>query len=190
MMTKKGFRVYLRALEIDDYKVSVRWRNDSEIYESIPQPRRFVSERTEQEWVERAIRENEQGVSLRLAVCLKENDRFVGIIQLLNIDLKNRCGEVTTMIGEKEYWGQGLIGEARILMFEHSFLELGLERISNKVLDTNTKSLKAYDKFGSVREGVLRNAVYKDGAFHDLILFSMLREEFLQRYPTANIETE
>ncbi len=182
MMTKDGFRVYLRPLGPEDHKISVRWRNDPKIYESIPQPRRFVSEKTEQEWVEKAVKENELGISLKLAVCLNENDRFIGIIQLVNIDLKNRSGEATTMIGEKEYWGQGLIGEARVLLFEHAFLDLGLERISNKVLDTNTASLRSYEKFGSTREGVLRHAVYKDGMFHDMILFSMLKEEFTERY--------
>jgi RimJ/RimL family protein N-acetyltransferase len=182
MITKEGFRVYLRSLEQDDYKVSARWRNDPKIYESIPQPRRFVSQKTEQEWVEKAIRENELGVSLKLAVCLTENDSFIGIIQLVNIDMRNRSGETHTMIGEKEYWGQGLIGEARILLFEHAFLDLGLERVSNKVLDTNTASLQSYEKFGSVREGVLRHSVYKDGKFHDMIQFSMLKKEFVDRY--------
>ena len=181
-MTKPEFRIYLRALEPDDHKVTLGWHNDPRIYESIPQARRFVSASTEQEWIAKAIRENELGTSLRLGICLKENDRLIGIIQLTNIDHRNRGAEATTMIGETEYWGQGIIGEARVLLFEHAFLDLGLERISNKVLDTNTASLKSYDKFGSIREGVLRRAVYKDGMFHDMIQFSILKDEFIQRY--------
>ncbi len=182
MMTRPAFRVYLRSLESDDYKASVRWRNDPKIYESIPQPRRFVSEKTEQAWIEKAIKENELGSCLRLGICLKEKDRLIGLIQLVNIDHRNRSGEVRTLIGEKEYWGQGLIGEARVLLFEYAFLDLGLERIENRVLDTNTSSLRAYEKFGSVREGVLRRAVFKDGKYHDMILFSMLKEEFVEKY--------
>jgi len=182
MMTKDAYRIYLRALESDDYINTIKWRNDPQIFETLTQPRRFVSEKTEQDWIQKAIKENELGVCLRLAICLKENNKHIGLIQLLNIDMKNKSGEVTTLIGEKEYWGQGLIGEARILLFEHAFLDLGLERISNKVLDFNKASLRSYEKFGSVREGILRNAVYKNGKFHDMVLFSMLREEFLAKY--------
>jgi RimJ/RimL family protein N-acetyltransferase len=182
MMTREDFRIYLRSIELNDYKVTVKWRNDSKIYETITQPRRFVSEKTEQEWVENAIKENELGKSVRLAICLKKNDQCIGLIQLLNIDWSNRSGEATTLIGEKEFWGQGLIGEAKILLFEHAFLDLGLERIYNKVLNTNAASIRSYEKFGSVQEGILRHAAYHDGKFHDMIQFSMLREEFLLKY--------
>jgi RimJ/RimL family protein N-acetyltransferase len=182
MMTKEQFRVYLRSLEPKDAEITINWRNDSKIYESLNQARRFISEKTESAWIDKAISENEQGFSLRLAICLKENQLLIGLIQLLNIDMKNRSAEVTTLIGNKQYWGKGLIGEARVLLFEHAFLELGLERISNKVLETNTASLRAYEKFGSVREGILRNAAYQNGAFHNMVQFSMLRDEFISKY--------
>lgn len=181
MFTKENFRIYLRALELNDYQVTVRWRNDSKLYETLTQPRRFVSEKTEQDWVEKAIRENELGVSLRLALCLKENDKFIGLIQLLNIDARNRSANVTTMIGETEYWGQGLMSEAKMLLFEHAFLDLGLERLSSRVLSTNSASLRNFDKFGSVREGVLRHVIYKNGKYHDMVQFSTLRDEFLAK---------
>lgn len=190
MMTRENFRIYLRSLERGDHQITHKWRNDPEIFETLNQPRRFVSEKTEQEWVDKAITENETGVSIRLAVCLKEDDKMIGLIQLLHIDMKNRSAEVTTLIGEKEYWGQSLIGEARTLLFEHAFLDLGLERISNKVLDTNMASLRAYEKFGSVREGILRHAAYKNGKYHDMVQFSMLRDEFFSKHGDSSKDSK
>ena len=34
----KGFRVYLRALELDDYKNSIKWRRDDEIWDMVVGP--------------------------------------------------------------------------------------------------------------------------------------------------------
>ena len=37
------FRVYLRALEPEDYKTSIKWRNDDEIWSMVVGPKYFVS---------------------------------------------------------------------------------------------------------------------------------------------------
>ena len=38
------FRVYLRALELEDYKVSIKWRNDDEIWNMVGGAKHYVSE--------------------------------------------------------------------------------------------------------------------------------------------------
>lgn len=37
-------RIYLRALEIDDYKISIKWRKDDQIWNMLGGPKYFVSE--------------------------------------------------------------------------------------------------------------------------------------------------
>lgn len=39
----ENFRVYLRALEPEDYKKSIIWRNDDEIWGMVGGPKHFVS---------------------------------------------------------------------------------------------------------------------------------------------------
>ena len=51
----KGFRVYLRALEIDDYKISIKWRRDDEIWNMVVGPKYYVSEAMRRNGVEDAI---------------------------------------------------------------------------------------------------------------------------------------
>ena len=41
---KKESRVYLRALELDDYKTSIKWRNDDSIWSQLGGVKYFVSE--------------------------------------------------------------------------------------------------------------------------------------------------
>jgi len=177
------FRIYLRAIEPDDYLVSYKWRNDHELMKGITGMPRFISQETERKWVMKAIEENETGCALRLAICTKEDHKLIGYISLLEIDNHNKTCSVSSLIGDKNYHGSGIIGEARLLLFRYAFFELGMNRISAKVLVDNVASIKACEKFGYVREGILRQAVFRNGKYRDVVIYSMLKSEFLSRYP-------
>ena len=71
----KAYRVYLRALEPEDYKTSIKWRNDDEIWQQLGGVKYFVSEAYEKKWVEDAIFNPN---TIRLAICLKENNLYIG----------------------------------------------------------------------------------------------------------------
>jgi RimJ/RimL family protein N-acetyltransferase len=92
-------RVYLRAIEPEDYLTSYKWRNDHDLMNGVIDIPRFVSKETERKWVLKAIDEHEKGQSVRLAICLKENDQHIGYIYLLAIDYQNKSCEASTLIG-------------------------------------------------------------------------------------------
>ena len=63
-------------------------------------------------------------------------------------------------------------------MIRHAFFNLNLHRIELDVLTTNIAAQKLYEKCGFVKEGIRRKAVYKNGAFVDMYIYAILREEF------------
>lgn len=170
------FRVYLRALELDDYKKSIEWRNDEEIWDMVVGPKYFVSEAYEKKWVEDRIYARDN--TLVLAIVLKEDKRHIGYVYLTSINQVYRSADYGILLGNRDVWGLGLATEATILMLNHGFRVLGLERIGSKQLISNTASIKVHEKCGFIHEGVLRNAAYKNGSFVDLNAMSILRNEF------------
>lgn len=172
----ENFRVYLRALEPDDYKTSIKWRNDDEIWAMVVGPKYFVSEAYEKKWVDEAIFNNLNRVNL--AVCLKETNEHIGYVYLNNIDWKNRTSSFAKLIGNKERWGKGYGKEITILMLYHAFYVIGLVRIEARQLLLNRGSIKVNEKCGFKSEGILRRAIYKDGEHKDLNLMSVIREDF------------
>ena len=82
------------------------------------------------------------------------------------------------MIGDKRNYDKGYGTEATKLMLNHAFNNLNLNRIYLKVLEDNPRAIKIYDKCGFKKEGVLRSAVYKNGSYKNLIIMSILKEEF------------
>ncbi len=92
-------RVYLRAIEPDDYLVSQKWRNDFDLIKGYTAPR-YVSLETERKWVQKVIEENESGRSVRVGICTVGEDRLIGYANLLNIDYRNRNCEFSIIIGD------------------------------------------------------------------------------------------
>ena len=74
--------------------------------------------------------------------------------------------------------GQGLGTEAIRLLARHLFEERGHHRLTIDPAADNAAAIRAYEKVGFRRVGIMRN--YKrgpDGVWHDGLLMDMLREE-------------
>lgn len=170
-----NFRVYLRALEPEDYKTTIKWRNDDEIWSMVGGPKYFVSSEYEKQWVQNAINNNKE---IRLGICLKENDELIGLASVIDIDWINKSAHCPSMIGEKKYWGKGYGTESRLLLLQFAFLERGFERIWAGILEKNAASIKMFEKCGYKREGILRHSVYKNGSFQNQVIMSILRDEY------------
>ena len=176
----KDSRIYLRAFELDDYKTSVTWRNDSHIWNMLGGTKYFVSEAYEKKWVEEAIFNSKD---IRLAVCLKENDLYIGNVYLTDIDMINRKAVSHVLIGNKDYWGKGYASEALKLLLDYAFNERGLNRIVADILESNEQSIRMHEKTGYKKEGLMRESVFKNGKFQNQIRMSLLKEDF---YNTEN----
>ena len=180
-MPEDSFRIYLRALELADAETTCRWRNDETYLRGVESMKRYISLETEKRWVEQAIRDHEALRAARFGIVLKESDELIGLVHLSKIDMVNRQADVGYFIGEDRHRGQRYANEACFLLFEYGFLELGLQCISSRILETNTASIRSAERFGFVKEGVLRRRIYKEGAYRNLIACSMLREEFMEK---------
>jgi RimJ/RimL family protein N-acetyltransferase len=67
-------------------------------------------------------------------------------------------------------------------MLGHGFNNLNLHRIELGVFDFNPRAIHVYEKLGFKREGVLRDYLFSDGAYHDQILMSILDHEYREKY--------
>lgn len=171
----KSKRIYLRALELDDYKVSINWRNDDTISSLLGGPKYFVSSETEKQWVQNTINQNKD---IKLAICTIEDHKYIGNVYLTNIDYVNRKAKSHILIGNHEYWNGGYGTEAMHLLLDYAFNHKNLRRIEALVLDDNIGSQKMHEKLGYIKEGVLRESVYKDGVYKNQIIYSLLKKEY------------
>lgn len=169
-------RVYLRALELDDYKVSINWRKDKGIWNMLGGTRYYVSESYEKRWVEKAIFES---TDVRLAICLLENDKYIGNVYMTDINTNNRSCESHILIGDRNYWGQGYAREALMIAVEYMFEERNIHRIQAYILESNVASLKLHQRCGYKIEGLLRDSVFKNGKYQNQYILSLLQDDYV-----------
>lgn len=136
--------VKIRKLRVSDGEISWRWRNDPEVW--MLTGRKWtgeVTEEIEKNWIKEVIKRDNE---LRFAICVGDNEQYVGNAQLTN--LQNGKAEFHVFIGEKSYWGKGIGTEATKLMVDYAFRRLGLVKIYLYVKEGHFAAIKAYSKCG------------------------------------------
>ena len=70
----------------------------------------------------------------------------------------------------------GLGTEAQRMLVHYLFAETNVQRIQAVTDVTNLAEQRALEKAGFVAEGVLRSAQYRRGAYHDLVMYAVIRD--------------
>lgn len=111
---------------------------------------------------------------------LKEDRQPIGTIGLKEIDLINRTALFSWFMIEPSYQGQGYGREAlNLLLYKYAFGTLNLNKILLYTLPRNKAAIHLYGGVGFRQEGVLRKQLFKEGAYHDLLVFGLLANEYL-----------
>lgn len=171
-----GERVYLRPLEEADLPLCQLWINDPEIRRYLLVAFPFDA-KAERAWWEGQDRSRIPG-SLSLAIVLQQADKLIGTTGFHRIDWLNRRAESGSLIGDKSCWGQGYGTEAKALLVEYAFDTLGLHRIDSQTFCYNERSARHLRRAGFVEEGRLRQAIFREGKFHDVLLFGLLAADW------------
>lgn len=172
-----GERVRLRAVEREDVKKFFEWVNDPEVTSGLTLylPMSMIDE---EKWFESASKRLPDEKPLAIEVRAGDGWRLIGNCAFFDIDTVAHSAEFGIMIGDKSIWNQGLGTETVGLLLRHGFETLNLNRIVLKVYADNPRAIRAYEKAGFVREGTLREAVFKRGKFGAVHIMSVLRREW------------
>lgn len=174
-----GKKVRLRAFRDDDLKNCVAWLNNPAVTRYLQSMRPWsVSE--ERAWLERIMR-NDDPTSVTFVVETSDGE-YSGSAGLMHIDPRNRSAEAGIVIGRPEDWGRGLGTEAMLTLLRHAFEELNLHRVHLRVYAFNERALRSYKKLGFVEEGRQREALFRHGAWHDVVSMAILQPEFFERH--------
>lgn len=113
------------------------------------------------------------------AVVDNTNKKLIGYAGISQISDTNSCGEYFIFIGDKSYHGNGIGTFITKEIVKRGFQELGLNRIMLTACEKNVGAIKAYTNASFKTEGIMRQAFYRDGIFHDKIIMSILKDEWV-----------
>ena len=172
----EGQQTRLRAYTKDDLPLRRAYLNDVDlsrlVYPGILFPLRPEDE---EKWYESLDPKSDKQYSF--AVESKDDSLYVGCCTVCDIDAKNRSASIGIFIG-KEHWRKGYGSDALRILLRFCFGEVNLNKIMLQVYSFNTPAIRCYEKLGFKTEGVLRQAIFRDGQYHDTVAMGMLRSEW------------
>jgi RimJ/RimL family protein N-acetyltransferase len=124
-------------------------------------------------FIEWAWRERSSGRMVCYAVTEAGGDKPIGLCQVRCMEGGFATAEWGAVLGAS-YWGTGIFREAATLVIDFAFDTLGVHRLEARASMENGRGLRALERLGAVQEGVLRQALWRDGRYQDQTLFAIL----------------
>lgn len=180
-----GPRVYLRPFRKADAAEIVKWaRRETEPFWSSG---RSVYTQTSMEKFLEKLSKDEPQEWVRFAVCLRENDEFIGCVGVDQIDYLHRRAESESEFHHVGYRSKGYGTEAKHLLFDYAFNTLGLHSLQSWVMYTNTRSAAALRKQGYRDVGIEPWLVQGKGGYDNFGTYELLADEW-RAMPRASVE--
>ncbi|MBI5412979.1 GNAT family N-acetyltransferase [Candidatus Peregrinibacteria bacterium] len=171
-----GKKLYLRIIEPTDLnEVYEQWFNNEEVCQFNSHHRFPHYLENLKEYYEQVIK---TGKNVVLAIIDKKTNQHIGNISLQDIDYIDRSADLSIIIGNKAYWKKGVGNEACKLLLHHGFSALNLHRITCGTSVKNIGMQKLAEQLGFIKEGIFREALYKNGAYEDILKYGLLVYEY------------
>ena len=142
----KGEQIYLRTLEPADADIILKWENNSDNWRVsntlVPFSRKLIEDYVNSAQDIYSIKQ------LRFIICLVENDKEIGAIDLFDFDPYHLKVGLGILIAELEDRRNGYAIEAVLLIKEYCFNHLNLHQVYCNILSKNKASIDLFEKSG------------------------------------------
>jgi ribosomal-protein-alanine N-acetyltransferase len=140
-----------------------------------------ITERSVHGLLDRVVRDREAGRGFAYAVTLGSTQAVVGFVQVRQLDPGFETAELEIALAPTARGTNVFVDVAR-LVGSFAFGAAGAHRLEVRVLLQHGRANGAMRKLGAVQEGVLRRAVRRDGRYLDQALWSILKDDWGDRW--------
>lgn len=167
--------IFLRLMTELDTDSIIAWRNREDVRKNFIYREPFTRE-GHLHWVKTMI---DTGRAVQMIICNLASGQPLGSVYIRDIDREHNKAEYGIFIGVPEARGRGIGTAAAKLMLRYCFGEEGLHRVYLRALADNRQAVRSYEKAGFVQEGCLRDDVYIDGKYYDIIWMAAIKHDIL-----------
>lgn len=174
MITLKGEKVFLRALEPMDLDFLYELENDESLWEvgntSTPFSRYIL-----QEYIANSYRDIYEVKQLRLVICKNDGGHAVGLIDLYDFDPKNKRVGVGIVVFPDREKQKGFASEALKLICQYAFDNLNVHQVYAGITEDNFGSIRLFENLDFVRNGFKKDWTFSKGNFKTEYFYQLIR---------------
>jgi len=169
-------RLVLRKLQPGDLKSLFEYGSHADVtryttwdaYESISSAKEFLAN---------VIARYESRREAPWAIVLQEDDKLIGTCGYDDWSIRHARAEISYALA-RPYWGNGYMLEALKRVITFGFEVMRLNRIDARCVPENERSQHVMKKLCLQPEGVLRQHMFMQGVYHDVRVYSILKQEW------------
>jgi len=173
-----GKRIVLREYQDEDLRYIRKWVNDPTITDFLSDVFLYPHSMMTSENFLTFMMEGKNETTRGFVIGDIQSGKYLGQIDLFNINWKNRCAEIGIVLGNQENLNKGYGREAIQLLLDFAFHRMNLHRIELEVHDYNERGTRCYKSCGFTEEGRKRGKLFHKGKYCDVIQMGILKEEF------------
>jgi RimJ/RimL family protein N-acetyltransferase len=170
--------VVLRALEPKDVNSLYSFRNDWQVAKLLGGFSAGYSRANLEAWIRNHVNRSDEAL---WTIADKATDESIGHVGLYDVDYRLRKAEFAIVIGYSERWNTGIGTRVSEEILGWAFDQLNLHKVSLVVLASNARAIHVYERLGFKRDGLLRDEQFRDGRYIDIVLMSLLEDEWRRR---------
>lgn len=169
-------RVRLRRVDPSrDLDDRYRWMNDPDVVQMLGMRPGRLSRDEIKSYLDECSKSYEKQAEFAIETA---DGRHIGGCTLRAFNHVARSAEFAIAIGEADYRGKGYGTEVTRLMARIGFEEFNLNRIWLNVNENHVAAVRAYEKAGFAKEGLLREYGFGRGSYYNAYIMSILRSDF------------
>ncbi|MCT8138237.1 GNAT family N-acetyltransferase [Anaerobacillus sp. CMMVII] len=168
----------LRGMTLEDTPTMFVFMSDLNTMKYITSnPVRTVAELASN--IEQSLKNFKETKEIPWVIVDKANGETIGMFRFHKLNLWHKKAEMGVVIRE-DYQKKGVMSELLSTILPFGFHNLGLNRIVGDIFAENQGSEKLLHKFGFQKEGQFRQTDFDGSRFHDTVVFSLLKDEFIK----------
>ena len=148
-----------------------KWRNDK-ITRNHTREYRLLNMINQKHWFETIHKDNPPKF-LMFGVTDKRK-KLVGVCGLTYIDWKNRHAEISNILSMVNWQRTKEAKNTLELLIDYGFNELNLHRLWVEIFDTIPENVKLFERMKFVKEGKLRDKLWRNSKWHNSFIYSKL----------------
>lgn len=113
-----------------------------------------------------------------IVFAIEAANRFIGTCAIQQFDPVAHSCEIRIVIGDRAFWNRGFGREALGMLIDYAFRQFNVNRIWLSVLSNNLRAFHCFAACQFVEEGRLRQHIWNDGAYIDLVYMGLLHSDW------------
>lgn len=168
-----GENTFIRAIERDDLKTLLTWRNKAEFRKYFREYRELSWDQ-HLSWYENIVLTND---SVRMFSILDYNKKLIGACGLCYINWIDRNADFSIYIGDNDIYIDDTISiDVSKTLINYAFDELNLHRLWAEIYDFDVQKTKMFETLGFDLDGRHRETHWTNGKWHNSLFFSLLNK--------------